>query len=130
MKALWIKFAAVTAIIVLLSFILESPFRKGGTDSNYPIYVLITTFIVGCTYLWDRNLFMKKEIVVFSFSISAFALISAYFSTIFVLEKLYGFDYEISLTELNANLIFFMMVNSILMLSTFGIVSIKNKQSH
>lgn len=122
MRALWIRFAIATAIIIILSFILESSFRKGGTDSNYPLYLFIITFLTSCIYLWNRNLLMKIEIVTFSFLIAVVSLTASYFSTTYFLEKIYGIDYEIYLNEVWANCMFFMTVNVFLVLASLLLI--------
>ncbi|WP_432671939.1 hypothetical protein [Flavobacterium sp. SM2513] len=101
----------ISIFLIIWSFIVASHFQKGGVDKilHYCIFTifLIMTFI----YLSSVESFIIAEKVLYSLIFSILSLITTSFVTEKLLEKIYGADYEIYLSNSIANLIFYSFGN-------------------
>ncbi len=102
----------VTSIFLIIwSLIVESTHKKGGVD-HYMLYVIFIV-IFGISYLYFsivNNLILVEKIV-YSFLFSVLSLIIGEVITGYVLEKIYGIDYEIFASNEIANLMFYFLTN-------------------
>jgi len=125
MKSLKNQIILVSLFLLICSFLIDSPSGKGGID-NYMHYVIYFV-TVGITFLYlssiENSIIAEK--VIYSFIISLFALFASLLITERILEKIYGYDYELFLSNLVANLIFYFLTNIFLIFSVILIRRIK-----
>lgn len=104
----------VAIFLFIWSLIVDSTHKKGGVD-HYMLYVIFIV-IFGISYLYFSiadNLILVEKIV-YSFLFSVLSLIIGEVITGYVLEKIYGIDYEIFASNEIANLLFYFLINLLL----------------
>ncbi len=107
----------VFAFLLICSLLIESPFGKGGIDHYMHYVIFFATTIIAFIYILtiENLIFFEKITYSFLLSFSALSLSSIISGSI--LEKIYGYDYELFLSNIVANLIFYFLTNSFLICS-------------
>ncbi|MFY0481530.1 hypothetical protein ACI6PS_02910 [Flavobacterium sp. PLA-1-15] len=133
MRSILLKFRLLIIFIFLFvwSFLVESPFQKGGMDQNMHYMIYFLTVIIAYLFLVPQSYpkFIVAEKILYSFLISIIALIIGGSGTGSLLELLYGSDYEFKSDAIISNLIFYFLTT----FTSFGLVQvvimIKNRNS-
>ena len=115
----------ISVFLIVWSMIFESPFQKGGVDKilHYVIFSLFV--IISIVYLSTIESLIIAEKTIYSLLISFFSLFASLLITERLLEKIYGFDYEIKLSNIIANLIFYLLANGFIILTILSIRKLK-----
>ena len=125
MKSLKNQIILVSLFLFICAFFIESPSGKGGID-NYMHYVIyFVTVGITLLYLSSIENLIVAEKVIYSLGMSFFGLFASLLITERILEKIYGYDYELFLSNLVANLIFYFLTNVFLILTVLVISMIK-----
>ena len=121
------KVLSALIIITLMSFIIESPFRKGGIIEISQYFILVITFGLSLIYSIQKhnNEFSKIQKLVKFISIilsSGIGLVISMIISRNYLEKLYGLDFRLYLNETFYNFSFFSIafIISALLLEVFN----------
>lgn len=121
------KVLSALIIITLMSFIIESPFRKSGITEISQYFILVITFGLSLIYSIQKhnNEFSKIQKSVKFISIilsSGIGLVISMIISRNYLEKLYGLDFRLYLNETFSNFTFFSIafIISALLLEVFN----------
>ena len=115
----------VSLFILICSFIIDSPFQKGGINNKMHYVIYLVTGSMSFLYLSSVNNIRLLEKILFAFLLSFFALAASLQITQNILEKIYGYDYELFLSNTVANLIFYFSTNIFLISCTLIIRKFK-----
>ncbi len=125
MKSLKNQIILVSLFLLICSFLIDSPSGKGGIDHYMHYVIYFVTVSITFLYLSSIEDLIIAEKIIYSLILS-FLLLSASLSiSELILEKIYGYDYEIFLSNLVANLIFYFSTNIFLIFSVLIIRQIK-----
>lgn len=105
------KIIGIILVIFFISFIIESPFRKGGISPNSQLIIIILIFGLSLIYSFQSKNkdFSKIQKVIQFLSVILSTGIGLVFSSMInhiLLEKLYGLDFRLFLNETASNLLF------------------------
>lgn len=118
----------ISIFLIIWSFIIASPFQKGGVDQIFH-YIIFSIFLaISFVYLSTIESFIMAEKILYSLLFSFIALSTSLLFTGKILEKIYGFDYEMYQSNQIANLIFYLLTNGILIIIIFLIRKVKNQK--
>ncbi|MBX9807873.1 MAG: hypothetical protein K2X95_08745 [Flavobacteriaceae bacterium] len=120
------RIIGASIFLIIWSLIVDSPFQKGGVE-HYLHYVIFLIILV-ISYLYFsiiENLILAEKIV-YSFLFSILSLFIGGLITGKVLDKIYGSDSEMYLSIEIANLIFYFLIN--LLLIGFTMLFLKYKK--
>ena len=121
------KYLLILLSILLISFIVNSPFGKGGISQSEQI--LIIGFIIGISLIFglksNKNGFNTIQKLIKTCSIflsSCIGIVSSYFIVHYILENVYGLDYRLYLNDIITNISFISIsfLISITLLSTLN----------
>jgi hypothetical protein len=119
------KFLLISLFLIVWSIAIDSPFQKGGIDHIFH-YIIFTIFLlISFIYLSTIESFILTERVLYSFILSFLSLSVGFLITGKSLEKIYGADYEMYLSNSITNLIFYLLGNVFLIFAILFIKKIK-----
>jgi hypothetical protein len=115
----------ISLFLIVWSIVFDSPFQKGGIDRIFH-YIIFTIFLlISFIYLSTIESYILAERVLYSFILSFLSLSVGFLITGKTLEKIYGADYEMYLSNSIANLIFYSLGNVFLIFTILFIKRIK-----
>ncbi len=103
----------ILLLIIVWSVISESPFQKGGVRANMHYIIYFINVVLSFVYILPflKNKISYKIGVIISFIFSFIGLLIGLLSTEYILEIIYGSDYDINSNKIIANLIFYFSSN-------------------
>ncbi len=104
-------FLSSSLLIIILSFFIDSPFRKGGVTQQYLVSALVLVMTLCFIYLLQINAMIVAEKVLYTIVTSFIAIFVSNYLTETVLCYKYGIDYELFVNEILANLLFYSLIN-------------------
>ena len=119
----------VSLLLFIWSFIVESPFQKGGIDSAMHYVIFFLTALIGYVFLlpYSYPKFILAEKIFYSLVTSCIGLISGGFLTGSILDFFYNGDYELKSDPVISNLIFYFSTNIFGLGLLSVIIKLKNR---
>jgi len=115
----------ISLFLIVWSIVFDSPFQKGGIDRIFHYIIFIIFLLISFVYLLTIESFILAERVLYSFLLSFLSLSVGFLITGKILEKIYGADYEMYLSNSIANLLLYSLVNLFLIFAVLFIKRIK-----
>ena len=117
----------ISLFLIIWSLFTETPFQKGGID-NYMHYVIFIIIIfVGFLFIlpYQYPKFIPLEKILYPIISAFIGLATSLIGTNVILEFFYGFDYQLNLSNLISNLIFYFLATITSIGSLYIVVKIK-----
>jgi hypothetical protein len=115
----------VSLSLIICSLLFDSPIGKGGIHRNGEFAIYFVTVSISILYFFTINGLMLAENLFYSLVLSFIALIISLGISESLLERIYGYDYEIYLSNYVANLIFYFLTNIMLIGCVYTIRRLK-----
>ena len=103
----------IILLVTICCLIIPSQFEKGGAESYIKLLIFSVTFGVCFFFIAFSSRFIFYEKMLSSIITSFLALITSLYITEFLLESIYGVDYELHVNKFVANGIFYFCTNVI-----------------
>lgn len=125
------RLVIVLSFLIVWSFIVESPFQKGGINHNMHYVIYFLTVIIGYIYLSPHSYpkFIVAEKILYSLISSLIALIVGGMGTSYILEIFYQEDYYLKCDPIFSNLVFYLLSNLVGIGLLQIIIEIKNRMA-
>ena len=118
------QFILVSVFLIVCSYLLNSPFRKGGIEQFMPYVIYITAVSITFLYLSTLENTLLSEKILYSALLAFFALFASFLISHSILEKMY-YDYQLFQSNTVANLLFYFITDLFLILSVLTIRKLK-----
>lgn len=122
------QFILVSVFLIVCSYLLDSPFRKGGIEQFMPYVIYFTAVSITFLYFSTLENTLLSEKILYSVLLAFFALFASFLISHSILEKMYGYDYQLFQSNTVANLIFYFITDLFLILSVLTIRKLKKNE--